>query len=89
MNGCLTVFFIFMGLGVLGNVIGSLGRHDTETSKPELSETEKRQKLRESLDPASRIPLTSRQHLEAARRLFAKIDVNRYEEADVLIQLIS
>jgi hypothetical protein len=89
MNGCLTVFLIFMGLGVLGSVIGSLGHLATQTSRPELSEAEKRKKLRESLDPPSSAPLTSQQHLDVARRLLAKIDVNRYEEADVLIQLTS
>lgn len=87
MSGCLIVFLVCTGFGVLVNIFDSPKRH--ETDKPEMSETEKRQKLRESLDPPSKTPLTSKQHLETAKRLLAQIDVNDYDKADVLIFSVS
>jgi hypothetical protein len=81
--GCLTLFLFFMAFSMVVNVIRSV------VEKPEMSEAEKRLKVRESLEPPTKVPLTPRQHLEAAKRLLAQIDVNDYSKAEALIELTS
>jgi hypothetical protein len=89
MNGCLALLLVFIGLGVFVNLIDPFRHRDTESNKPKMSEEEKRRKTREALDPPTSAPLTARQHLEAAKRLLAKLDVAEYGDTFVIIQLIS
>ena len=53
------------------------------------SEEPKPQKLRDALDPPTKIPLKPKEHLKLAQRLLAGINIELYEDADVRVQLIA
>ncbi len=87
-NGNMVVFLLVVGIMIV-LTIGSFSQYGTKTESRQVSEAEKRQRLQASIDPPPEVPLTPKQHLEAAKRLLAQIDVNDYPKGDVLIQAIT
>ncbi len=85
--GCLKGFLILLGVSMVLNVLVHLS--DTTPQQPVISEQEKRQNMRKMLDPSIGTTLSAREHLQRAKTLLSHLNVNAYEEADVLIQLIS
>jgi hypothetical protein len=94
-NGRIIVYS-FVGLTVLFFVLLIIQiQHDPSATQstqddqgPTASETIRAQ-LRKELDPPGSAHFTPREHLQAAKRLLAQIDINSYAKSEALIQLIS
>jgi len=91
MGGCATLFFVFLGVGIIGQIVTSFERFTNQNTNDSTKNavTDNREKMRAALDPPSTSPLTPKQHFETAKRLLAKIDPTDYDTTDVLLKLVT
>jgi hypothetical protein len=78
---------VLIVLGFVSSIIsGLLHRNDP---LPETAE-QKKEKIRNNLDPPPTMPLTAKEHLDRGKTLLSQIDINgNLETAETLIQLVS